>query len=717
MRCHRRPAVYTALVSILLLFPFAVFPEDRTFIYGDIYSAPLPNEKKTSPFSAYPAMVIPSRLLNLSVKKLSIEVPIISPSPVIDGILDEAVWSNAGVAKNFWVIEQQRWPTEKTEVMILADSRNLYFAFRCYDKYSELISSLETRRDAGLGQDDQILVELDTFHNHRDISKYSVNSLGTQHDVIATGRARNLAWKGDWKAVARVTEYGWVVEIEIPFSILNFNPADKTFGVNFKRYHNRTDEWSSWANLTLQYKKEEMGHLTGLQLPKKSERQPWTLMPYILGGRNIPDRNNRMQEELLTGGLDVRYEPQANRTWMVSFNPDFSQIESQVTSIDFDYNEKSLDEARPFFQEGASYFAEDNTYFYSRRIPDFDYGTKYFSQEGRSQLGALWTSSPLDRKDYVLRLAHDLDIDSTNNASLMLVGTQRQDLENHLIVGQFNRNNDKGFSYNLELAGSKNTDAVGIGAAQILEAGQAWDFINIGSTLDHYDVDFSPANGLVKQDKLDTEGVGVNIGYYRDFSEGLARIISGEMGWNGRNTSEEGLTQTRQVYAGGSIELRQQVQMGLYYSEELYRPVKDLPGNWSSTLNEDYYWNINVDFNTRSSRLGYGASHSWGFLGGGDYAYTTLYIWANPTNTTSLNVTTERTDYFGVSDQTVITATWDITPQSGVATRYIVADDNNYFRVAYRLSSRHGLDTFVVYDDEPDTPEKISVKLVYSFGE
>src|SRR5687767_5677934 len=60
-------------------------------------------------------------------------VPRISQPPVIDGKLDDAAWRNAPVADRFWISEQQRAPSEKTEVLVTADRDHLYFAFRVFD--------------------------------------------------------------------------------------------------------------------------------------------------------------------------------------------------------------------------------------------------------------------------------------------------------------------------------------------------------------------------------------------------------------------------------------------------------------------------------------------------------------------------------------------------------------------------------------------------------
>ena len=134
---------------------------------------------------------------------------------------------------------------------MLADAENLYFGFRVDDHHPGAISALQTRRDAKLDQDDHVEVELDPYHNHRQTSSYAVNAQGTQSDAIAGGRARKIEWKGDWQAAAARSPEGWTAEMAIPFAILNYQPGAHVFGINFLRYHSRTQEWSRWADITI----------------------------------------------------------------------------------------------------------------------------------------------------------------------------------------------------------------------------------------------------------------------------------------------------------------------------------------------------------------------------------------------------------------------------------------------------------------------------------
>jgi len=640
----------------------------------------------------------------------SLAVPRTEETLVINGRLDDEAWKNAPVADDFWMSEQQRWPAEKTEVLVIADGSRLYFGFRAYESEPDKISAIQARRDAGLRLDDQVGVELDPFHNHREISTYSVNAIGTQNDAIAGGRARNIQWKGDWKAAVAKTDYGWSAEIAIPFEILNYRDGDTTFGINLIRYQHRTDEWSRWADITPQRKPEEMGHLTGLVLPAGVKPSEWTFLPYTLLGRNTPDKRGTIHNFLGTGGIDIRYQPRQNQTGVLSINPDFSQLETQITDINFNYNEKFRLDPRPFFQEGSAYFGSDDKFFYSNRVSDFNYGGKFFTQLGQNRAGALVTEAPGNRWDMALRLEHDLN--ATNTAAFMVVSTDRQDLKNQLFVGSIRGRQPSGLNYSLDLAKTTTRGEDGDGEHVQGTLGWSGDHAYVGTKLDHYSLNFFPADGLIKRDSLGTRGVNNYAGYYRESGGGPFRALNAYGGWSGRQTAD-GRTQSETWYGNSQVELHQRIAFRLDYSNGRYRPVGDSLGEWSSQRNHDHYWATGLDFNTRSSFLRYGLSYFWGELGGGEYGYLAPYFWIKPAGKFFLNLTTERLHNFGSFNQTVASGGWDITPQDNVVFRYILGDGNDYYRFAYSRQVRKGINLFAVYDSNPFEPAKFSVKLAF----
>ena len=645
----------------------------------------------------------------------TLSAPYTSRSPIIDGSIDDKPWQDAIVASNFWLSLEQKMPSDRTEVLLLRDEQYLYFAFRCYDSQPESVIAEKTRHDAGLGSDDRVSVELDSFHNYRTISTYSVNARGTQNDAISGGRARKVEWKGDWKGAAVRTEYGWSAEIAIPFSILNYHSESRDFGINFLRYQNRTDEQSYWADVTPQFKREEMGVLSGLELPDIAKKQPWTFMPYALAGVNLFDIKGEAHDKQAYAGVDIRYEPRPNITGVLSLYPDFSQLEAQVTDIDFSYNEKYRADPRPFFQEGSAYFGSNRSYFYSNRIPDFYIGGKAFAQVGKNAMGALLTDAPDNRQDGVFRLVNQ--IGALHSVGAMVVTTKREDLNNQLAVAQIDGEEASGLFYDLDLAYS-NTEKKDFDTGGSARASIGWknDYWTIEGTSDYFDKEYFPANGLLKDDRYGTKSLNASASYYQQYTkgQGLFREVSSNLSLTGRDTMD-GRTQDHSIWIDGSVELQQQIKLLVSYYEADYRPTADERGEFSNTLNHDHYWATNLDFNTRSNFFGYGAYFADGVLGGGDYQYLTGYFWLRPTINTSINVTSERLDNFGISNQTIVNLGWDVTTEDGFVARYIDAEEGDYFRLAYRHTDRSGIDYFAVFDEDPFTDTKFSVKMVWTF--
>jgi hypothetical protein len=640
-----------------------------------------------------------------------LSVPKIDKAPAIDGKLDEEVWTKAAVGSDFWISEQERWPTEKTEVLVLADADHLYFGFRVYDSQPDLISALETRRDADLQLDDQVCVELDPFLSHREVSSYCINARGTVSDSIAGGRAGQLAWKGIWDGAAQRTPYGWSAEIYIPFRILNYEAGSTTFGVNFVRYHNLTAEWSRWADTTVWNFPEERGRLTGLSVPLVAQGSPLIIMPYVLLGRNIPDKEGDIKETLFTGGVDIRYQPRPNLTGVLTINPDFSQVEEAVTDITFSYNEKYRVDNRPFFQEGAAYFGKTE-YFYSNRVPDFDVGAKLFGRHSRFQYGFLATRSPDARTDTVMQV--QWEIDPSHSANVMATGTDQSEFRNGLIAGNFKGREPFGLLYEIDAAISRTDMEPGDGSFLQGMAGWMKNFWTLKLTGSRYTLDYRPELGLVDVDLLDTYGVYPSVSYYRDMGTGPVREVNAYATWSWRET-EDGRLQRSIGSTGGTIELRKQIRLGLDYYAGSYRPLIDgIPGNWSDDQNHDRYLGSSIDFNTRSSVFLFGGTYAAGNLGGGEYEYMSGYVTSRPTATTFLNISAERVDYFGYSNQVVATAGWDVTPRHALYARYIWSDDDDYYRAAYTWRISKNVDLFAVYDKVPGADASISAKLLVS---
>src|SRR5689334_8470030 len=88
----------------------------------------------------------------------------------VDGHLDESLYSNANPASDFVQMEPEggKLASEKTEVWIAFDQRNVYVSFRAWESHPERMIANEMRRDSNnIRQGDCVGFSLDTFYDHR----------------------------------------------------------------------------------------------------------------------------------------------------------------------------------------------------------------------------------------------------------------------------------------------------------------------------------------------------------------------------------------------------------------------------------------------------------------------------------------------------------------------------------------------------------------------
>src|SRR3979409_925242 len=113
-------------------------------------------------------------------------VPRVYKPPVIDGKLDDEVWKQAVVLKDFLQTYpgDNIAPSKPTEVMIGYDARTFYMAFHCYDEPDKVRATV-AKRDQVFGEDN-VRVFLDTFNDQRRAYILGWNPLGVQQDGIMT---------------------------------------------------------------------------------------------------------------------------------------------------------------------------------------------------------------------------------------------------------------------------------------------------------------------------------------------------------------------------------------------------------------------------------------------------------------------------------------------------------------------------------------------------
>jgi hypothetical protein len=207
----------------------------------------------------------------------------------IDGRLDEPAWSEAVAATDFRQQEPNEGTpaSEKTDVRVLFDDRNLYIGIHAFDSEPANINARELVRDASFSNDDKVEILLDTNHDRRNAFRFAVNPLGTQQDALITdeGRDLNLSWDAPWISSGKIDDTGWTVEIAIPLTTLRFKEGNDTWGFNSARIIRRKNEenlWTSWQRSFGLERVSQAGELVGVGEIKR--RRLYEIKPYVTGG-------------------------------------------------------------------------------------------------------------------------------------------------------------------------------------------------------------------------------------------------------------------------------------------------------------------------------------------------------------------------------------------------------------------------------------------------
>lgn len=318
-------------------------------------------------------------------------------TPIIDGIYNNDEWEIGEVASGFIQREPNEGvkATQNTEVRFLYDEKYLYVGIKCFDDNPELISEAFSNRDK-YGSGDYVGIMLDTFHDHINSYLFAVTAVGTQIDGKCFNDSRkSFDWDGIWWSETSVTSYGWIAEIKIPFTTLQFDEQQDEWGVNIFRNVARERELSYWQfqNRDYQFRVSKNGHLGNLTNLKNGTNL--NFIPYITTSFN-EDRISsfKMRNNNGISGFDLKYGVSSNLNLVVTVNPDFAQIEADDDRINLSHYPLYLSEKRPFFLEGNEIFrtqgsSYNSNMFYSRRINAPLYGAKMTGKIGEWNIGFL----------------------------------------------------------------------------------------------------------------------------------------------------------------------------------------------------------------------------------------------------------------------------------------------------------------------------------------
>ena len=308
----------------------------------------------------------------------------------VDGTLDEPQWSQAALLTGFsQFIPRDGIPAEdSTEVLVWYSPTAIHFGVRAFEPHEAVHAALGDRDR--IVSDDRVELLLGTFHDGRQALVLGVNPLGVQMDgtLLENNQARgggsgntvtgrelpDLNPDFVFQSKGRLTDFGYEVEIRVPFKSLKYQGAEtQTWGFNVVRvvqHSGREDSWAPARRADASFLRQS-GTLEGLTdlrrglvldlTPEITQRTTGTPAP---GGNAW-----RYEAERPKVGANLRWGLSNNFTLNGTVNPDFSQIESDEGQLQYDPRQALyFAEKRPFFLDGTEFFATPKNLVYTRRI-------------------------------------------------------------------------------------------------------------------------------------------------------------------------------------------------------------------------------------------------------------------------------------------------------------------------------------------------------------
>lgn len=336
----------------------------------------------------------------------------------IDGIIDP-IWSEADSVSDF--VQHSPYsgkePSKKTVAKVLTNKDVLFCLIVCYDERKNIQHTTGTLDNlAG----DVVSLMIDTFGDRRTAYKFAVSASGVRADcrLLDDGRNRDYNWDGVWFSAARIYDWGFVVEMEIPYRSIQYDERLKEWGLDFDRWIPTLSEEIYW-NPYVENEGQRISKFGSLVFEEfRPSVKGLNLEIYPVGILKTEYLHDSRYKLSPNAGLDVFYNPSQRLTFQLTANPDFAQIEADQFAFNITRYESYFDERRPFFTEGnevfmpsgrerGSGFYEPLELFYSRRIgkklPDGSevpllLGARAFGRAGDLEYGGFLAMT--DEKSY-----------------------------------------------------------------------------------------------------------------------------------------------------------------------------------------------------------------------------------------------------------------------------------------------------------------------------
>ena len=267
----------------------------------------------------------------------------------IDGRLSEAVWKQAAVLTGFSQFSPQDGipAADSTQVFLWYSPNALYVGIRAFEQHGAVHATLADRDK--ISADDNVQILLGTFHDQRQAYVFAVNPLGVQMDgtLVESGASFNSGWTPTisgraapdlsqdfvFTSKGRLTEFGYEVELRIPFKSLKYQSADEqSWDLNVVREVQHSGYEDTWAparraNASFLGQSGSIDGLRGFERGLVLDFNP--VATQKVNGSNGANGWQYQRPAAQVGG-NVRWGITNNLTLTGTAKPDFAEVESDA---------------------------------------------------------------------------------------------------------------------------------------------------------------------------------------------------------------------------------------------------------------------------------------------------------------------------------------------------------------------------------------------------
>jgi len=330
----------------------------------------------------------------------------------IDGSLNEPAWQQAALLTGF----SQFAPldgipaADSTQVLVWYSSTALYVGVRAFEAHGAVHATLADRDK--IAADDNVQLLIGTFHDRRQAFVFGVNPFGVQMDgtIVESGQSLGGGWTPTlsgrvgpdlsqdfvFTSKGRLTDYGYEVEIRIPFKSIKYQSADvQSWDINVVREVQHSGYEDTWAparrsNASFLSQSGVIDSLSGFDRGLVLDVNPVVTRK----ATGAPSQSGwGYTHPRPQFGANVRWGVTSNLTLNGTVRPDFAEVESDAGQFVIDPRlALFFPEKRPFFLDGLEQFSVPHSLIYTRRIAKPEEALKLTGKVAGTSIGVLSAS-------------------------------------------------------------------------------------------------------------------------------------------------------------------------------------------------------------------------------------------------------------------------------------------------------------------------------------